>query len=289
MANTIISPTIFAKEVIRNRDQKNVFMNYVNRDYEGQIKTAGDTVKVQVLPTLTMTVKSITGAGTGVVGTGPGGKIMATDFTIKTESLLVDKYTELLIQVRDIEVTQSNIDLEEKIAERVAEAEARMMDGFVRDLVLVDNITAIPAENKINSSAPKTLTKDNVIEEIEKMIVALDEQNVHDNRVLYVPFKTASLLRLSKLLDNSDEGLKQRQKGYIGKYGNIQIIETNALKASNEMIMMAKDAINAVVQITKQDVRQGNDGFYENIIATAVFGGKIFSENAKAVCVNYCA
>jgi hypothetical protein len=34
MANVIINPSIFAKEVIRNRDRKNVFARFCNRDYE---------------------------------------------------------------------------------------------------------------------------------------------------------------------------------------------------------------------------------------------------------------
>ena len=40
MANTIISPTIFAKEVIRNRDQKNVFYTYTNSTFTGDLKKA---------------------------------------------------------------------------------------------------------------------------------------------------------------------------------------------------------------------------------------------------------
>ncbi len=288
MANTIISPIIFAREVVRNRDQKNVLMNYVNRKYEGELKEAGDVVTVQILPTLTMTPKSIVGAGTGTVGTGPGGAIASTNFVIKAEKLVVDKYEEIRINIRDIEIKQSNLDLTDKIAERVAEAEARMMDAFVRDIVLVDQIGDIPATNKINSTTPIALTKDNIIEQIEKMIVALDENNVHDNRVLFISHGTASLFRQSKLLDNTDTGLEARRKGYIGMYDGIQIVQTNALKASNEMIMMAKDAVNAVVQISKQKVTEGVDGFYENLLAYAVFGGKIFSENAKAIAVNYC-
>ena len=288
MANTIISPIIFAREVVRNRDQKNVLMNYVNRKYEGELKEAGDVVTVQILPTLTMTPKSIVGAGTGTVGTGPGGAIASTNFVIKAEKLVVDKYEEIRINIRDIEIKQSNLDLTDKIAERVAEAEARMMDAFVRDIVLVDQIGDIPATNKINSTTPIALTKDNIIEQIEKMIVALDENNVHDNRVLFISHGTASLFRQSTLLDNTDTGLEARRKGYIGMYNGIQIVQTNALKASNEMIMMSEDAVNAVVQISKYKVTEGVDGFYENLLAYAVFGGKSFSENAKAITVNYC-
>ena len=47
MANTIIIPTLFSKEVIRNRDLKNVFYKYTNSDYTGELKKAGNTVTVQ--------------------------------------------------------------------------------------------------------------------------------------------------------------------------------------------------------------------------------------------------
>ena len=52
--NTIIVPEIFAKEVIRNRDIKNVFYPYTNSAYTGELKMAGDTVHVQTLPTLSL-------------------------------------------------------------------------------------------------------------------------------------------------------------------------------------------------------------------------------------------
>ncbi len=285
MPNTIISPTLFAKEVIRNRDKKNVLMKYVNTDYTGELKQAGDTVTVQILPTLTMTPKAITGAGSGKVGTGPGGSITATDFTIKSESLLINKYDEIRIQLRNIEKTQSNLVLTQKIASRMAEAEASMMDNFVRDIVLTDQLADIPTANKLNTSAVAA-SKANIVEEIEKMIAALDEQNVHDERVLFVPPKIASLYRQANIFDASDDGLKQRQKGYLGHYAGVEIVSTNALIGKNKVIMMAKNAINVVVQITKTKVTDGTDGFYENVMATVVFGGKIFSENAKAICVS---
>jgi len=40
MGNQIITPAIFAKEVVRNRDIKNVFLAHTNRDFEGEIKNA---------------------------------------------------------------------------------------------------------------------------------------------------------------------------------------------------------------------------------------------------------
>lgn len=289
MANTILSPVIFAKEVIRNRDQKNVFMNYVNRDYEWELKASWDTVTVQILPTLTFTAKSITWAWTGNVWTWPWGNISSTAFAITNEKLIIDKYEEVLVELRDIEKVQSNLTLEEKIAQRFAEAEARMMDTFIRDLVLVTQIANIPAANKINSSSPVTITKTNAIEEIEKMIVALDNQNVTWERVLFVSNNIASVYRQANIFDATDAWLKQRQKGYLWNYGWVEIVQTNALTASQEMIMMAKNAINCVVQLNEYDVRKSPTWFYSNLLAQIIWWGKIFSENAKAIAVNYVA
>jgi len=119
------------------------------------------------------------------------------------------------------------------------------------------------------------------------MKVALAVQNVTDNLVLFVSPSAASLLRQSGLLDNTERGFGIRQKGYLGLISGVIIVETNALTASKEMIMMAEGAVNMVVQLNNYDVRQGVDGFYENLLAEIIYGLKIFGENTKAICVNY--
>lgn len=86
MANTIIVPELFAKEV-NNRDIKNVFYNYTNRDYTGELRNAGDTVTVQTLPTLSFA------SGTA------GAEITATNFTITEESLVINTTKQLLVRV----------------------------------------------------------------------------------------------------------------------------------------------------------------------------------------------
>ena len=104
--NTIIRPIIFAKEVIRNRDIKNVFYKYANSDYTGELKKAWDTVTVQTLPTLSFASWT---AWT---------PITASNFTITSENLVIDTVKQLAVTLKDIEMTQSNLTLEEKVAQR---------------------------------------------------------------------------------------------------------------------------------------------------------------------------
>jgi len=273
--NTIIRPTIFAKEVVRNRDIKNVFYKYTNSDYTWELKKAWDTVTVQTLPTLSF------------VSWTAWAPITASNFTITSENLVINEVRQLAITLKDIEMVQSNLSLEEKVAERVAEAEARLFDEAVRDQILVVQVADIPASNKLNSGTPLTLTKTNVYSAIEDLVVALAEQNVTDNLVAFVAPKAASLIRQSGLLDNSDKWLETRVRWYMWTLAWVEIVETNAMTASKEIIMMSQYAVNMVVQLNKYDVRQWPDGFYENLIAEIIYGLKIFGENTEAIWINY--
>lgn len=267
MANTIIRPTIFAKEVIRNRDIKNVFFNYANSAYEWDLKKAWDTVTVQTLPTLSF-----------VTWWTAWNAISASNFTITSENLVIDQVAQLSVTLKDIEITQSNLSLEQKVWERFAEAEARLLDTVIRDFILNDVDSKIPVGNKLSTI---TASKTTVFEAIEALKVVLATNNVTDNLVVFVAPVIASYLRQSGVLDNTDTWLAARQKGFIWLISGFKVVETNALTTPKKMIAMQEGAINCVVQLNKYDVRQGTDGFYENLIAEIIYGTKIFGENWK--------
>ncbi len=291
MANTIITPNIFAKETLMNLDREVILLASTNRGYEGEVKQAGDSVRVQTLPTLTFTASSITGAGdftNGDVGTGPGTPITASDFAITLENLIIDKYTEKLVTLTDHEVKQSNLSLTEKVASRFSEGMGTLLDDQVRDQILVTQVADIPAANKINDGAPVTITTANVYGEIMKLRSALKKQNVKvSNMELYVSTDVESVLLQSDFLVGSDAGATVMRTGFLGTVGGVPVYSTTALDASNEMIMMANGSVNAVIQITNLKVTEGTDGFYTNVLAQIVWGMKIFGENAKAVAINY--
>lgn len=278
MANTIIIPTLFSKEVIRNRDIKNVFYKYTNSDYTGELRAAGDTVTVQTLPTLSFA------SGTA------GAAITATDFTITSENLVIDQVEQLLVRITDEEKVQSNLELTMKVAERFAEAEARLFDETVRDQILVTQVADIPAANKLDSGAPITLTPALAYTTILNLSEALDNQNVEEEgRIAFVSPNFANNLMQSGFLDASDAGLNVRFKGYVGMVNGVKIVKTNALTASKEVIMLQEGAVNMVVQLNNYDVRKGTDGFYENLMAEVIYGLKIFGENTKAIAIQYIA
>jgi len=293
MANVAFTGSVFKKEVIRNLDRKTVLLAATNRAYEGDIKTRGDSVRVQTLPTITFTASSITGAGdfaNADIGTGPGGVITASDFALTLENLIVDKYSEKRLVISDHEARQSVVDLETGLAGRFAQGLALLMDNEVRDQILTVQVADIPAANKINSGAPVTLTKDNVYEEMMKVRSALRKQNVMvEDMEFYVGVDVEALLLQSSFLSGSGTAENVLRSGYLGQVGGVPVFVTTALDASNEIIGMKKGSVNAVVQVIETKMTEGTDGFYKNLLAQTVYGMKIFGENAKAIAINYVA
>ena len=290
MANTTFSPKIFAKETIRIFNQKNVFQRYANTDYSGELQKAGDSVMVQIAPTLTFTASSITspGATDFTTGTWPGGTITATDFVLTSENLVINKYVEKRFVLKDFELKQSNLNLEEKVATQVSVALANLLDSDFRDQILVTDVATIPTANKLYSWSPKSdVSKTTIYGYIEEMRVALANQNVTDNLVLFLCPKHYSALLQSGLLDAHEKGFDVRTSGDFRMLWNVKVVQTNALTASFEMIMMAEWCVNYVTQITDTKITEGADGFYKNLLYTVVWWAKIFSPSAKGIAIFY--
>lgn len=293
MANTTFTAAIFAKEVIRNLDRDVILLGHTNRGYEGEIKKGGDSVRVQTLPTLTFSSSAIVGAGdfaNADIGTGPGGVISATDFTVTLENLVIDRFSSMRVTLTDHEISQNVINIEAAVAKRFTEGLGIMLDNRVRDQILVTQVADIPAANKLDSGAPITLTTANVYSSILALRSALKKQNVLvKNMRLFVGVDAEALLLQSSFLEGSGEATSVLMNGNIGTVGGVPVFTTTALDASKEMIMMAEGSVNTAVQLLNTKTVEGTDGFYNNLLTEVVFGMKIFGENAKAIAIQYVA
>jgi len=116
--------------------------------------------------------------------------------------LVIDQVAQLRVTLKDIEKTQSNLSLEAKVAERFAEAEARLLDTVVLNQVIVTDYAAINSAG--NVIAAITASKTTIFEAIEALKVKLASQNVTDNIVAFVSPLDASYIRQSDILNNSD-------------------------------------------------------------------------------------
>lgn len=285
MANTIITPTIFAKEVIRNLERDVKLFRYVNRDYEGELEKAWDAVDVQTFPMIDFVPKDITWAWncqTSKVGTWPWWAIDIDDLVIKKEKLVIDRYAQKAIRLSDYERIQSNLDLTIKLAYEYSQWQKRLFENEMLATIL--EATNIPPENIFNQWAPIDITKDNVYEKIEEMRVALEMQNVHWTIVLACTPHQYSMILQSRVYDY--QWLATREDGILRLLSWVHVVPTTAITWW-EMIMFKDKALNFVIQMSKVDERRATDGFYSNFLTESIWWKKIFDENAKAFAICY--
>jgi len=267
MANTITMENKLQKEIIRHLNVATIIYPFASTKYEGELKKSGDTVTVQMMPSVTWTT-----------GATAGGDIAITDMTMTKENFQITKVAVIGYKIADIEKVRANIDVMSELAANIAIGRAELVDSEV-----ISNYTNALTANKLHESAAVTLTKANIYSYLEEMSVQLDTQNVpSENRVLFVTPANASLIRQAPEFDGTKEGLDVRLKGFVGMMSGFKILKTNNAPA-NHLVAFDRNSINMVAQMTKFKITDSPNGFYAKLLWEMVYDSKVFAENSKRI------
>lgn len=165
MAISSFIPQIWDARLLNALDKSHVFANVVNRDYEGDIKQQGDTVKINTIGAVTI-----------------GDYTKNTDFTSGPEtlattaqSLTIDQAKYFNFQVDDVDAAQAAGDVMDKAMERAAYGLNDAADAYLAKQ-LADSITA--GNGNLVAADAVALTAANVYENVVKMKLLLDKANV---------------------------------------------------------------------------------------------------------------
>lgn len=164
MSVTNFIPTIWSARLLRHLDKRHVYLNLLNRDYEGEIKNFGDTVKVNQIGNVT--IKDYT----------KGEDIEAPeDLSGEQQELKIDQAKYFNFAVEDVDNAQTNPRLMDKAMERAAYGMNDVVDAFAANLLAIN----VHADNTIGSdTTPKVPTKDTAYDFLVDLGVKLTEANV---------------------------------------------------------------------------------------------------------------
>lgn len=268
MAVANFIPEIWSKKLLKIFDKMVVMAKLVNRDYEGEIKEAGDTVHIRTFGDVT--VNSYT-------------RDMTISFQALTDpmvDLTIDQQKYFAFKVDDMDKAQSNIGILEGYSERAAIA--------IRDVVdtrLIGHYADVPAANTIGSTgAPITLDKDNIYSYITQLSQALDDANAPQdgrNLVIAPKFKTM-LVNSDQFIRATDLGDKVVQNGYIGEVSNFAVhVTTNDATVSGckHLLALTKDFISFASQISKVESVRPYNMFADAVKGLYLYGSKVPSNS----------
>ncbi|WP_428102588.1 hypothetical protein [Candidatus Rariloculus sp.] len=144
MALAAFTPTIWAARFLSFLDQANVYSIDTNRNYEGEIKAAGDTVKI---PTFT---KAIT-IGTYDEDAAIGNRIDAPEEVAgNSQEMAIDQFRYFNFAVDDVEETQTKPNLMDAAMSRAGVGVSTTVDGYLEgiyDKAFDNTYTEIPGAN----------------------------------------------------------------------------------------------------------------------------------------------
>ena len=257
-------PQIWSNEVMTQLERKCVFAGLTNRQYEGNVKSAGDSVRILGVarPTISQTTD--------------------TNFTLEAPEEVPTSATVLNInQIRtfnymvgDIDQQQAKGNLKPVLSGETTNALAEEIDSYIAGMALTKEA------KMMNASALKIETS-NILTELDKAWQYLVENNVPTSEPINVVMSPRFWVLLKqKIMDLDTDNSKLIKTGQMAKYSNMNLIMSNAVATTNSdtvdnIMIMSEKAIAYVNPLTKTEAYRPESKMADAIKGFTLFDAKI--------------
>lgn len=274
MSISTFIPTIWEARLLAHLDKALVYGNLVNRDYEGDIRQQGDTVKINQIADITVRDYK---KGTDIT-------IDDVDGTPTTLTISQDKY--FAFKVEDVDAAQANVNLVDAAMARASYAMRDVVDQYIASFYASAGVTTGLGDD----TTPLSITSaTKAYESLVDMKGALDDANVPaDGRFVVVPsqfygfmlkdsrFVAAGTTKTDNVLAN----------GYIGTAAGFQIYQSNNVPntkgAQYKILAGTRAAISFAQQITSTEALRMEKAFSDMVRGQLVYGAAVVQPKALA-------
>lgn len=260
MALTNFIPTVWSESLYSELDKKYIAVKNCNRDFEGDIRAKGNTVKI-----------------CGV------GDISVFDYTRNTDmsspetlsdsvrTLTIDQAKGFNFQIDDVDQAQQAPKVMQEAMRKAASALANAADNYVFGLY-----DSADEENVIENASA---TKDNIIDTIITARTKLFANNVYDadDIVIEVTPEVAELILKAKISLSTDNS-ESLDTGCIGSVCGTKIYVSNNVKkvdGHHKCFARTKRAIAFAQQLSEIDAYRPEKRFADAVKGLHLYGAKI--------------
>mgnify|MGYP000906848607 FL=1 len=284
MAVSNFIPTIWSARLLVNLQKAQVFGALVNRDYEGEIANAGDTVKIGGIGAVT--VNDYTKNST---------TISWQQLQDASQTLLIDKAKYFAFKVDDVDKVQTNVALIDAAMQEAAYAVSDTIDQFIAGLY-----AQAASANKIGADggSAKVIgyggTDVDPYKQLVDMGVVLTEANIpQEGRWAVLPAWYEGMLRKSSSFGANvagPTGQASMINGYIGRMAGFDLYVSNNVTDDGQstktyrVMFGTRQAISLAVQkqATMEAIRL-TDSFSDGVRGLMLYGGKVVRPAALGV------
>jgi len=273
-------PTVWASRLLTALEKSLIYgqADVCNRDYEGEIREAGNTVKI---------------ASIGDVAIGTYTKDADIDeaevLTDDDQTLTIDQQKYFNFYVDSIDRAQQNVNVLDEAMRRSAWALKDTADSYLAGVISA----AVPTGNKIGTvTTPKVPTKDDAYEYLVDLGVLLDESNVPlDGRYVVVPaWFHGLLLKDERFIKagtrRSDATLAN---GEVGSAAGFSIMKSNNVPNTTgekyKIVAGHSMATTYVEQVLDLQTYKPEKRFGDAVKGLHVYGAKVVRPTALAMLI----
>lgn len=274
MAITSFIPTIWDARLKEALRKSLVYASLVNRDYEGEIKNHGDTVKINTLADIT--VKDYE----------DGTDISAESLTTTDTTLSINQQKYFNFQVSDIEAVQAEAPLIDKA---MGNAGYQLSDKA--DVYLAGLLAAGTATTGLGTTAePLKAATVGAYEILVKMKTVLDKKNVSKlgRWVVVDPEFEALMLLDTRFINAGIEASESRLvNGIVARAAGFDIyVSNNVPNSSNDkykIIASTNESASYAEQIINTESYRTEKSFKDGVKGLHVYGAKVTHADRVAV------
>ena len=273
-------PTVWAARLLVALDKSLVYgqANVCNRDYEGEIREAGNTVKIASIGDVSV--------ADYVKNTDIGEPESLTD---EEQTLLIDNAKYFNFYVDSVDRAQANANVMDEAMRRSAWSLRAAADTFLAAAME----SAVPSGNKIGTVGdPVAPTKDDAYEYLVDLGVLLDEGNVPiDDRFVIVPAWFHGLLLKDDRFVRSGtfRGDARLANGEVGEAAGFRILKSNNVPntsgAKFKIIAGHRLATSFAEQVLDVQTYKPEKRFGDAVKGLHVYGAKVVRPAALAMLI----
>lgn len=277
MSVDTFKPEVWAAALLTAMRKALVYGAFVNRDYEGEIKDAGDTVTVNSIsrPTIGTYVPNVT-------------TIVPEKLTTAQRKLVIDQAKYFAFEIDDVDKRQTKGDLLPEALEEAGYALADVFDQYIASLY-----TGVQSANALGTVAVKASEPlsfyDNVLVPLK---VVLDEANVpfQGRWAVIPPWAHGRMLRDTRFIqaDTTGKADPASVTGFIGHAAGFSLGASNNTphpEGDDNIVMAGSNAaISAAEQIDKVEAYRPEDSFSDAVKGLQLYGSKLMRPDGIATC-----
>lgn len=266
MAYSNFIPSVWAEAINRELERVCVFAEDCNRQYEGEVKSKGDSV--HILGVGKPTIRTLDRANAS-------GEIEGAEEVADTSVILnINQIRYFNYKVGDIDQAQAVNGLMDALSAETGEAMANEIDKFIANFAVATEVTAL------NVAAVK-VTKDNVLSLLDDAIQKLQENDVNTNNGVTVTVSPHfyKLFKQAYITSNTNNS-EQLKNGKVAMYGNVTVkMSNNVCKTEDgtvdNIMIRTKRAIAFVNPLTHTEAYRPENSFADAVKGFALFDGKV--------------